>query len=102
MVHAGTICPSCQHVGLLAWLFRASQLHFVAVVALARVFSIRNGLRGNGNFLKHLNCIAAFKASAQKYSTCNFLKISNYYRIPPHRRGAYASSRYVECGLWWT
>lgn len=23
-------------------------------------------------------------------------------RIPPHRRGAYASSRYVECGLRWT
>src|SRR5882672_11164150 len=22
--------------------------------------------------------------------------------IPPHRRGAYASSRYVECGLRWT
>ena len=31
-----------------------------------------------------------------------FRKSASFTRIPPHRRGAYASSRYVECGLRWT
>ena len=31
-----------------------------------------------------------------------FRKSASFTRIPPHRRGAYASSRYVECGERWT
>src|SRR5262249_40228076 len=42
--------------------------------------------------------MGAFKPLERKYFSFAFSEIVIMCRIPPHRRGAYASSRYVEAG----
>ena len=60
-------------------------------------------LRQRTNFTSHFNAIWVVQIARQKYFASHFPQISLHLRaIPPHRRGAYASSRYVECGLRWT
>src|SRR5689334_15020982 len=60
--------------------------------------SVINDVRGSRAFIRSFNALGVFKPLAQKYFTFVFSEVVLMYRIPPRRRGAYASSRYVEAG----
>jgi hypothetical protein len=58
--------------------------------------------RGKTHFASSINAIRAQPHPCTKNSLSFYRKLMFPDVIPPHRTGAYASSRYVECGQRWT
>jgi len=96
---SGSIAPRCP--GMTAcerdWLCRANQFDFVLETSPRRMF--RHDMTcSETEISRSIPTASVYSGVTKEYSACNILKISNYHRVPPHRRGAYASSRYVEAG----